>query len=444
MNGLVYYLAATVLWTGFAAQLPDLWHHRHDPLKRAFCAVIFLAGLCFTLGAPPTVGFINRAIGVPNAAACLIYGAVNAFSAASLVLIVHWRGADSPERVRRISRAWLITYGVVVVGQSVLFVAGDAPVERRVDFDTYYATTPYIREMIVLYLLAYLVAAVTTTVLCCRWSLRISGWTRRTLAVLALGWLCTSTYGVVKMVAVVGRWSGHAWDPLSSRLAPMLVALGAALTAAGSIMPLVGPRIDSLVAFLRLGPLFRLVGSRGRRQTVLSWWSLGDVELWLTHRTTVIRDGLKDMSVHFDEGVRERAYRQALAVGASGSEAESIADAAMVAVAALSDTRRRGSRVDSSAALDGAVSDGAALDAPAGSTGGYSGTGQKAGVDEGAGGGEVPGLGGVSGVARTSGSGSVGWEQVLDTGQSSLIRMSRAVRAVIVEGAVRAERAQSR
>ncbi|MGW0707210.1 MAB_1171c family putative transporter [Streptomyces sp. NPDC002643] len=398
MNGLVYYLAAAVLWTGFAAQLPDLWHHRRDPLKRAFCAVIFLAGLCFALGAPPTVGLINGVIGAPNAAACVIYGAVNAFSAASLVLIVHWRGADSPDRVRRVCHIWLITYAVVIAAQSVLFAVGDAPVERRVDFDTYYATTPYIREMIVLYLLAHLAAALTTTVLCWRWTLQISGWTRRTLVVLALGWLCTSAYGVVKMAAVVGRWSGHEWDALSSRLAPILVTVGATLTAIGYIMPLLGPRIDSLVAFLRLGPLFRLVGSGGKRRTVLSWRSLGDVELRLTHRTTAIRDGLKDVSVHFDEGVRERAYRQALSKGAGRSEAEAIADAAMVAVAALS-TR------DHSPRIEAAVLDGAALDVIAGLTG------------------------------RSS---------PLDTGQPSLIRMSRAVRAGIVEGAVRAERAQSR
>ncbi|MDX2826773.1 hypothetical protein PV416_38345 [Streptomyces ipomoeae] len=411
MNGLVYYVSAAVLWTGFAAQLPDLWHNWRDPLKRAFCAVIFLAGLCFALGAPPTVGFLNDAIGVPNAAACLIYGAVNAFSAASLVLIVHWRGADTPERVRRVSRSWLITYAVIIVAQSVLFAAGDAPVERRTDFDTYYATTPFVREMIVLYLLAHMAAAVTTTVLCWRWTLQISGWTRRALAVLALGWLCTSAYGVVKMVAVAARWSGHPWDPLSTRLAPMLVTVGAVLTAAGYIVPLLGPRVDSLVAFLRLGPLFRLVGSRSKRRTVLSWRSLGDVELRLTHRTTAIRDGLKDVSVHFDEAVRERAYRQALSVGSSRSEAEAIGDAAMVAVAALSGTRHRAPR------LDQAVLDGVALDAIAGFTGGS---------------------------GRVSTTGPVARQQPLDTGQPSLIRMSRAVRAAIVEGAVRAERAQGR
>ncbi|WP_226967408.1 DUF6545 domain-containing protein [Streptomyces phaeolivaceus] len=410
MNGLVYFLAAAVLWTGSAVQLPGLWRDWRDPLKRALCTVIFLAGVCFALGAPPTVGFINRIVGVPNAAACVIYGVVNAFSAASLVLIVHWRGADDPARLLRVSRRWLLAYAVIVVAQTVLFALGDAPVERLADFDTYYADTPFIREMIVLYLVAHMVAAFTTTVLCCRWTFQISGWTRRALAVLAVGWLCTSAYGVLKMAAVAGRWSGHHWDPLSTRLAPMLVTAGAALTAVGYVLPLFGPRIDSLLAFLRLGPLFRLVGSRNngrkRRDVLLTWRSLGDVELRLTHRTTAIRDGLRDVSVHFDEAVRERAYRQALSLGSSVGEAEAIGDAAMVAVAALSGTRERVGGADQG------VLDSAALDAIVGFGGGGDG-------------------GGGSVVPADQG-------QSLDTAQPSLIRMSRAVRAGVVERAVRA------
>ncbi|MDX2908366.1 MAB_1171c family putative transporter [Streptomyces griseiscabiei] len=411
MNGLVYFLAAAVLWTGTAVQLPGLWRDRHDPLKRALCTVVFLAGLCFALGAPPSVGLINRTVGVPNAAACVIYGAVNAFSAASLVLIVHWRGAGDPARLRRVSRRWLLAYAVIIVAQTVLFVLGDAPVERVADFDTYYAGTPYIREMIVLYLAAHMVAAFTTTVLCCRWTFQISGWTRRALAVLALGWLCTSAYGVLKTAALVGRWSGHHWDPLSTRLAPMLVTAGAALTSAGYVLPLFGPRIDSLLAFLRLGPLFRLVGSgndgRNRHHVLLSWRSLGDVELRLTHRTTAIRDGLRDVSVHFDESVRERAYRQALALGSSVGEAEAIGDAAMVAVAALAGPRGRAGGLDQGV-LDQGVLDRAALDA-------------------------IVGLGGGGDALVPADQG-----QRLDIGQPSLIRMSRAVRAGVVERAVKA------
>ncbi|MFB7241180.1 DUF6545 domain-containing protein [Streptomyces populi] len=338
MNGLIYYLAAAVLWMGFAAQLPDLWRHRRDPLKRSFCAVILLSGLCFVLGAPPTVALVNRLTGVPNMAAPLAYGAVTAFGAASLILIVHWRGSD-PVQVRRTSRAWLFSYLGVIVAEGVLFSLGDTPVERRADFDTYYASTPFIREMIVLYLMAHTVAAVTTTMLCWSWIGKVKRWTRGSLALLVLGWLFTSAYSVVKFVALTAHWLGRHWDGLSTSVAP-LVAVGSCLASAGYILPLVGPRIDSAVTFVRLRPLFRLLaGPAGRRRCVteLSWRTIGDVELRLTTRETAIRDGLKRLAGQLDDQVRQTAYRDAMAAGSSAAEAEAIGTAAMVAVAALAE-----------------------------------------------------------------------------------------------------------
>ncbi|MFD0069985.1 hypothetical protein ACFVJ9_55170, partial [Streptomyces sp. NPDC127574] len=177
MNGLIYYIAAGILWAGLAAQLPDLRRHRKVPLKWTFCTVIFLSGLSFVLGAPPTVAFVNDLTGLPNVAAPLTYGTVTAFSAASLILIIQWRGGD-PTRTRRTSRAWLGCYLGVITAQGTLFALGHTPVERREDFDTYYANTPFIREMIVLYLTAHLVAAVTTTFLCWRWARHVRRWTR--------------------------------------------------------------------------------------------------------------------------------------------------------------------------------------------------------------------------------------------------------------------------
>jgi len=45
-------------------------------------------------------------------------------------------------------------------------------VERRTDLDTYYASAPFIREMIVLYLVSYMTATAMTTLLCWRWAAR--------------------------------------------------------------------------------------------------------------------------------------------------------------------------------------------------------------------------------------------------------------------------------
>lgn len=405
MNGLIYYVAAAVLWTGLAAQLPDLLRHRTDPLKRSFCAVILLSGLCFVLGAPPTVILVNRVTGIANMAAPLTYGAVTAFGAASLILIVHWRGSD-PVQVLRTARAWLFSYLAVIAAEGVLFALGDAPVERRADFDTYYASTPYIREMIVLYLLAHSVAAVTTTLLCWSWIRKVSRWTRGSLILLVLGWLFTSAYGVVKFVALTAHWLGHRWDGLSTSVAP-LVAVGSCLASAGYILPLVGPRIDSAVTFVRLRPLFRLLaGPTGRRRCVgeLSWRTLGDVELRLTTRETAIRDGLRRLAGQLDEQVRSRACRDALAAGSTAAEAETIGIAAMVAVAALAETP-----TPVAVAETGTI-----------------------GISVG----DVDVVVSVSARVRPPAAGS----RSLDTCQPSLLSLSKAVRTPIVDAAVQSRR----
>lgn len=92
MNSLINYLSCAALWLGLAVRAPDLLRHRHDPYLRAICAVLGLAGLCFALGAPPTVGAVNRLSGVPNLAAPITYAAITGYCAASQVLVVHWRG----------------------------------------------------------------------------------------------------------------------------------------------------------------------------------------------------------------------------------------------------------------------------------------------------------------------------------------------------------------
>ncbi|GHD49066.1 MAB_1171c family putative transporter [Streptomyces mirabilis] len=349
MDDWIYFLAASALWVGLAAQLPGLRRAWRDPFKRAFCAVIFLAGGCFALGAPATVAWINRAIGVPNAAVPVTYGAVTAFSASSLALVIQWHGGD-PEQVRRVSRSWLGVYSLIIVLQVALFAAGDTPNERRVDFDTYYASTPFVREMIVLYLIAHFAAASTTATLCWRWTGQTTGWTRKALKTLVLGWLCNTAYGAAKLSALVARWTGHDWDGLSTQLAPLLVAVGAALVTAGYILPLLGPWSSSALTLASLRPLFRLlVDPADKRYTVpLSWRSLADVELQLTKRTTAIRDGLARLTSRLDDDVRKYAYSRAIADGVSMADAELIGSAAMVAIAAEPCSRSSEPRADRS------------------------------------------------------------------------------------------------
>ncbi|MFE2147686.1 hypothetical protein ACFXA3_39180, partial [Streptomyces sp. NPDC059456] len=215
MNGQDYYIPAAALAVSLAFKLPALRNNWRDPLLRSVCALLILAGSVFTFAAPPTIVAVNRWTGVTNFSAPLVYCLITLFSAACLVLIVNWRGGP-PEETRRISRRWMLGYAGVVVVLVALFLLGETPVERLRDFDTYYANTPYIQQMIALYLTAHLVAAVVMVAMCWRWSLQVHGWLRIGLMIIVSGYVFNLSYDATKISAVVARWAGHDLDDLST------------------------------------------------------------------------------------------------------------------------------------------------------------------------------------------------------------------------------------
>lgn len=335
MDGSDYYIPAAALAVALAFKLPGMVRDWRDPLLRSVCALLVLGACTFFFAAPPTIGEVNRITGVPNISAPLVYCILSAFSASCLILLVNWRGGP-PEETRRESLRWIAGYSAVVVALIALFLLGDAPVERLRDLDTYYANTPYMREMIVLYLIAHSVAAVAMTVLCWSWSTRVHGWLRGGLTVIVCGSLFNLAYGVTKFAAVFARWAGVDWDGLSSVLAPPLASVGALLSAIGFILPLVGQRLSdhwhAWRTYRRLGPLWRELRAAappGTPTVRISFFS--PAELRVTQRESDIHDRLLQLDPYFDRELRATVYEESLAAGADGHQARAAGDAAMVA-----------------------------------------------------------------------------------------------------------------
>ncbi|RSS82992.1 MAB_1171c family putative transporter [Streptomyces sp. WAC06614] len=337
MKGSDYYIPAAAMAISLAFKLPALRRNWRDPLLRSVCALLFLAGSVFTFAAPPTIAAVNRWTGIPNVSAPLVYCLITAFSASCLVLIVNWRGGP-PEETRRISRRWILGYGAVVVALIVLFALGDAPEERLRDLDTYYVTTPYIREMIVLYLAAHTVAAVVMVVLCLRWSLQVRGWLRAGLAVIVVGYFFNLSYDATKFTAVFGVWLGVDLDYFSTYVAPPIASVGALISAIGFIVPLVCQRVSdswqTWATYRRLGTLWHELQKAGPLSTPgvrMSWWS--PAELRILQRESDIHDGFLHLGPYFDQARRAEAYAQARHLGGDEETARAVADAAMVAAA---------------------------------------------------------------------------------------------------------------
>jgi hypothetical protein len=336
MDGSSYYFPAVAMAIVLAVKLPALLRDWQDPLLRCVCALLTLAGLVFCFAAPPTIAEVNRVTGIANFSAPLVYVLLSALSASCLVLIINWRGGP-PEVTRRLSRRWIAGYGAVSVLIVVLFTLGDTPVERLRDLDTYYANTPFIREMIVLYLLAFTVAGIAMVVMCWRWALQVRGWLRTGLLIIACGFLSNVPYAAAKFTAVVARWNSGNLDHLSTYVAPLLASAGAQIAALGFCLPLACQRIgDSWATWSRyrsLGPLWRelRLADQSQRAVRISWWS--PAQLQVTRRESDIHDGMLNLHPYFDSEVRERAFDAAVAAGSVPDQARAEADAVMVTAA---------------------------------------------------------------------------------------------------------------
>lgn len=239
---LVVYLAAAV----FGLSCAVLFRRRplaalRNPLKLSTCASIVLGALVFVCAAPVTLAAVNDVTGIPNFGAPLTYGMLSAYSCSLLILLINWRGG-SPERIRHLSLRAVAAYGTLIVVIVALFTLSDAKVERLTDLDTYYANTPYMREMIVLYLLGHSAAMLAMCAVCVKWGREVTGLLRAGLWLILAGALLDVVgFQLAKYTAVVARWTGHDLDVLSTGVAPPMAALAALLFSAGFVLPRLWP-----------------------------------------------------------------------------------------------------------------------------------------------------------------------------------------------------------
>ncbi|MFD5934151.1 DUF6545 domain-containing protein [Streptomyces sp. NPDC060333] len=358
-EGISYYIPATVLGVALLARLPGILRGWRSATVRLVNALLFLPCAGFVLSSPPTVRALNRLSGISNLSALLVHCIMTAFSCASLMLLAYWREESGDRaRTRRRVRAWKAVCCAVITALVVLFALGDAPVERPRDFDTYYATTPFISAMLVLYLLAYIFAAVAMTVMCGNWmrdvctrptrgartaverSLRVG------LIVLVIASVVNIAFGSFKLAAIAARWAGRDWDALNEGLSP-LISVSGMMIGIGLLVPVYGPGLidrvwHPLVGISALRPLWQLVGRTGPRPGsglfLSPPWYAGPEQV-LLYRMTTIHDWMLEMCAYCTDETRELVYRQGKEDGAT--EREAVAAGLAVMFEAAADGRAR-------------------------------------------------------------------------------------------------------
>lgn len=359
-QGTDYYVPAAVLGAALLAKLPALLRGWRSPTVRTVNLLLFLPCAGFVFSSAPTITAVNRLTGISNLSALLVHCIMTAYSCASLVLLDHWRGGSGEyARTCRRVRVWKIGCCAVIVALVGLFALGEVPVERPRDFDMYYASTPFISAMLVLYLLAYVAAGVATTVVCWKWIRDID---RRTvqetktavdrslrvgLLVLVIAALGNIVFGSFKLTAIAARWTGRDWDALNDAMVPLITVSGMTI-GVGLLVPAYGPGLfdrvwNPLLGLTALRPLWRLVcrpGPTFRNEMFLPPpWYAGPEQV-LLYRMTTIHDWMLELRAYCTEEVRELAYRRVKASGAPEREAVAAGLAAMFEAAAADRARR--------------------------------------------------------------------------------------------------------
>ncbi|WP_225811555.1 MAB_1171c family putative transporter [Streptomyces spinosus] len=331
-----FWIPTAVLTAALVIKLPTIIRLWRDPLLRAVGGLLLLACAVFVFCTPSIIAWVNRLTGVPNISAPWCYSLITAFCGSCLLLIITWRNglSDRSAATRRAMRWVISVYSGVIVALWVLFLLADAPEERLRDLDTHYATTPFMREEILLYLVAHAVACLITSRLIWNW-VRTEGldaWLRWGLKLLGAGYVLNLIFDAVKLTAVVARWFGRDLDWLSTNLAPPVAALSAILIAVGFILPHAGQYLHDRwrvrLAHRELRPLYQLM--RTANGEGVPFVLRATPELRLTRRETFIRDVLLPLARHIDTGLGRRAHDAALGLGHPPERARALAAAVSI------------------------------------------------------------------------------------------------------------------
>ncbi|WP_043687611.1 MAB_1171c family putative transporter [Streptomyces xylophagus] len=331
-----YSIPTALLATAVLLKLPTFVRAWRDPNVKATTLLLSFATAVNISVTPVNIKRLNHLTGVPNIASPWIYSFLTAFCATALTMIMRWREEPSPQRQRRMRRIYWIYAGIVVM-LWVTFLLAHVPEPRIYDLDTYYASTPWMSEHILLYLGAHMVTSLVAAYMLVKWFPEVENrWLKSGVVFLQLGFASGLVFDGAKLAAISARWSGHNWDGLSTNIAPPFALLAGILVAMGFIVPQAGPLQQKWIRdrreYWRLRSLWRAlrdVTPSSARARFGLWVPL---DLRLVQRQQRIHDALRVLAPYFDQDLYQRACR-ATPAGYAEEKAHDVARAVTVRAA---------------------------------------------------------------------------------------------------------------
>jgi hypothetical protein len=343
-----YAIPTALLLIALILKFPTLMRAWRDPDVRATTLLLAFATAVLVVITPVNIERLNEMTGVPNIASPWAYSFLTAFCATGLTMIMRWREQPSPRRRRRVRRIYWI-YAGIIAALWMTFLLAQVPEPRIYDLDTYYASTPWMREHILLYLLAHMVSSLVATYMLWKWFPEIENrWLKSGVVCLQLGFASGLIFDGAKMIAIGGRWSGHNWDTLSTQAAPPFALLEAILVALGFIVPQVGPFLQQRVRekreYRQLRPLWSTVRDVVPSPVAPASGRRMPLGLRLVQRQQRIHDALRILTPHLDRDLYRRA-RNALPSGVNDEKARGLAGAVTIRAAIDAHRSEKAARV---------------------------------------------------------------------------------------------------
>ncbi|MBZ6253656.1 hypothetical protein KVH27_35495 [Streptomyces olivaceus] len=312
-----YILPTVLLAVALLFKAPTLVRVWRDPDVRATTILLACATAVLVVITPINIHRLNVWTGVPNIAAPWAYSFLTAFCATGLTMIMRWREPPSERRRRRMIAIYWI-YAAIIVALWATFLLADVPEPRIYDLDTYYASTLWMREHTLLYVLAHMVSSLIAAYMLWKWFPEVTHrWLKAGVIFLQVGYAMGLVFDVAKLIAVAARWTGTNLDWLSTKAAPPFALLEAVLVALGFIVPQAGPFLQKWgrdqAEYLRMRSLWRTVRTVSPAAATVRIGFLGPVDLRLMQREQRVYDALLLLAPYFNPASHQVAYTAARA-----------------------------------------------------------------------------------------------------------------------------------
>ncbi|WP_327591494.1 MAB_1171c family putative transporter [Streptomyces chartreusis] len=338
-----YIIPTALLAAALLLKAPTFIRAWRDHDVRATTVLLTCATMVLVVITPVNIERLNQWTCVPNIASPWAYSFLTTFCATALTMIMRWREEPSARRQRRIRLIYWI-YAGIVAALWVTFLVAHVPEQRLYDLDTYYASTPWMREHILLYLVAHGVSVIVATAMLWKWFPEVTNrWLRAGVVCLVLGFASGVIFDVFKLLAIGARWSGTDWDGLSTFVAPPFALLEGVLVALGFIVPQAGPSLHKWFRdqreYRRLRPLWREVNEVPASAATARLGLWVPLELRLVQRRQRIHDAMRILTPYLDPGL----YRRAQAAADDGlSDDETLGVAGAISIRAALRAHREG------------------------------------------------------------------------------------------------------